>query len=259
MSGRTRIVFWTAICASCVWLAVAVAIGVAGVRRFFAGGFGSAGRSFLEILSVLGLTILPLAVLLLIVWAIRRRGSGRPLRGIARAFCPLMPAALLFTYAQAIQYLDVQAKIRRWTTGSITYVCAADYGSATADDLRLVEQRHPGKLSTWTVEGLRLTEQRRPGELGAWTVQWPGKKPIEAKSFDANTRSIGGSQGITWLEPDGRHMTAYLSFSDVLGEYGSPVIWISMVPGEQSGKPVNLDATGARKFTCGVDLASYRS
>jgi hypothetical protein len=237
---QTRIVFWTAICASCVWLIVAVAIGAAGIVRFSAGGFGSTGRAPLEILIVSGLTLLPLIVFLLIVRAIRRRSSGLPWRIIARALYPLIPVVLLNVYVGAVEYLGLQFDMRLRTIGSTTYVCSKnsitmEYDPAAAIDLRLTERRHPGKV-------------------GTWIVAWPGKKPIEATSFPANTGSIGGSQGLAWREPDGRHMTAYLSFSDLVGLYGPAGMWLSLVPGDQATKGATLDATASTKFTCGLDL-----
>jgi hypothetical protein len=157
-----------------------------------------------------------------------------------------MPAVFLATYTQAVQYLDFQSGARRWNSGSMTYICSTksrtfDYDSKTIGAIEL-----------------RLTEHRHPGNLGIWTVEWPGKKPIEAKSFLARTGSIGGSQGITWLEPNGRHMTAYLSFSDILSTYGPAGIWVSIVQGGASEKDVSLDAAASTKFTCGPDLASHR-
>lgn len=238
---QTRIIFWAAICASCVWLVVAAAIGMAGIVRFSAGGFGSIERDPLEILTVFGLTLLPLIILFLIIGAIRRRGSGQPLRIVARAFYPLIPVILLGTYVEAVQYLQSQFDARLRDTGSIAYVCSKtlvtmmDHDPAGATDLRLEERRHPGNP-------------------GTWIVMWPGKRPIEATSFPASTGSIGGSQGITWLEPDGRRMTAYLSFSDLVGAHGPAGVWISLVQGAPAARSVSLDTMASTKFSCGHDL-----
>ena len=241
---QTRIIFWAAICASCLWLVSAAAIGVAGIVRFSAGGFGSTGRDALEISTVFGLTLLPLIILLLIVRAIRHRRSGQPLRIVARAFYPLIPLILLGIYVEAVQYLQSQFDVRIRNTGSIAYVCSRtlvtmlDHDPAGAIDLRLEERRHP--LNS-----------------GTWIVTWPGKRPIEATSFPASTGSIGGSQGITWLEPDGQHMTAYLSFSDLVGTYGPAGIWVSLVQGDPAAKGVSLDAIASTKFSCGLDLKTF--
>lgn len=242
----TKIIFWTAICISCAWLVVAAAFDVGGFISFFAGGFGSSGRSLFEILIVFGLTAIPVAVLFLILRAIRRRASGRPFWVLARAVCPLIPAAFLVTYLDAVQYLDFLTHARLSSTGSITYVCSTKSRTFDYD---------PKTIGT--IE-LKLTEYRHPGSLGVWAVEWPGKKPIEAKSFRARTGSIGGSQGITWLEPNGQRMTAYLSFSDILSKYGPAGIWVSVLEGDPPEKAPGLFSSASPIFFCGPDPASRR-
>ena len=88
---QTKIIFWTAICVSSAWLIVTVAIDLVGILQFSAEEFSPIGRRPLEILIVFGLTLQPLIVLLLIVRAIRHRGSGQPLRKIARAAYDRVP------------------------------------------------------------------------------------------------------------------------------------------------------------------------
>lgn len=245
---QTQIIFWAAIFASCVWLALAIAVGVAGIHRFFAGGFKAPGHGPIEILIVSGFTLQPVLILLLIIRAVRLRDAGSPMRIVARALYPLAPAILLVGYARALQYLDFQSetrKIQRWSIGSITYNCSTS--SLTLD----YDPKTIGKIE------LRLTEFRHPGKLGKWVVGWPGKKLIEARSFSVNTGSIGGSQGIEWKEPDGRRMIAYLSFSDIMGEYGPAGIWITLLEDDVSGKFVSPTTTPSTKFTCGPNPASY--
>jgi len=242
----TKIIFWTAICTSSLWLIVSVAFDVRGFFQFFAGGFGPSGRGPLEILIVFGLTVLPLATLFLIVRAIRLRTSGRAIWVIARAFYPLMLAVFLTAYPDAIDLLDLQTRLRLWNTGSITYICSTKPRTFDFDS-----------KSTEAIE-LRLTEYRHRGKPSAWTVEWPGKKPLAVKSFDARTGSIGGSQGITWLEPHGQRMTAYLSFSDVISTYGPASIWISVLEGGPPETAPGQFVSASPNFFCGPDSASRR-
>lgn len=246
---RMTAIFWTAICASCIWFALAIAIVVGGNRLLFADGFCPSGRGTVEILIAVALTLQPVLILFLIVRAIRLRGAGSPLRIVVRALYPLVPAILLVGDVKALQYLDVQSEMRRvsqWSMGSITYVCSTysrtiDYNPTTIGAI-----------------ALRFREIRHPGKPGTWIVVWPGKKPIEARSFPIHTGSIGGSQGIDWREPDGRHMIAYLSFSDIMTEYGPAGFWATLVQSDLSAKLVNPVATPSTEFTCGPDPTSYR-
>jgi hypothetical protein len=245
---QTRIAFWAAICASCLWLVLTIAIGFAGIRQFTAHGFGPNGRGSIEILIILAVTLQPPIILFLIVRAIRSRNTGRPIWIVARALYPMVSAVLVIGWFGAIQYLFYQSELRmieRWRTGSIAYDCStysptADYNPKTIGptQLRLTEFRHPGKLSTVI-------------------FMWPGKKPIEAVSFQARTGSYGGSQGIAWREPDGRHMIAYLSFSDIMNEYGSASIWVALAQGDTALKVINPDTLPSTTFTCGPDPSSY--
>jgi hypothetical protein len=246
---RTTAIFWAATCISCVWFAFAAAIGVAGSQLLFADGFSPNGRGTVEILIAVALTFQPILILFLILRAIRRRGAGSPLRRIVRAFYPLVPALLLVGDVKALQYLDAQSEMRRvsrWSIGSITYVCSTS--SRTIDY----------HATTIGAVELRLKEIRHPGKPGTWIVVWPGKKPIEARSFPTQSGSIGGSRGIEWREPDGRHMIAYLSFSDIMTEYGPAGFWAVLVQSDRLLNFVNPATVPSTNFTCGPDLGSYR-
>lgn len=246
---QTKIAFWMAICASGLWLLLTIATAFAGIRDFIAHGFGPTGRGPIEILIVSAVTLQPPIILFLIVRAIRLRNDGHSLLIVVRALYPLALAVSLFAWPTALQYLDYQSEMRmihRWTTGSITYVCSAD-SPADFDPKRI------GPIQ------LRLTEFRHLGKLGTWIVAWPGKKPIDAVSFEARTGSYGGSQGIAWREPDGRHMIAYISFSDVINENGDRAsIWVALMQGDAELKAVDPDTIPSTKFTCGPDPTSYR-
>jgi hypothetical protein len=246
---QTKIAFWAAICVSCLWLVLTIAIGVAGIRQFTAHGFGPNGRGSIEILIVLAATLQPPIILFLIVRAIRFRNAGRPVWIVARALYPMASTIFVIGWFKAIQYLFYQSEMRmieRWRAGSITYVCstyspAADYNPKTIGPIQL-----------------RLTQFRHPGKLSTWIVAWPGKAPIKAASFEAHTGSIGGSQGIKWRQPNGRQMIAYVSFSDLMNEYGPASIWVALAQGDEALKAVNPDTLPSTRFTCGPDPNSYR-
>jgi hypothetical protein len=197
----------------------------------------------LEILAIAAFVLQPLLILALIIRAIRLRGEGQSRRTIARAFYPLASVLLLFA---EIPYLDFQTDARmtqKWTTGSITFVCSAQ---ALYADPKIIG-----------VGNLKLTEVRHRGKLSTWFVIWPGEAPIEAKSFDAHTGSIGGSQGINWQGRDGRQMTAYLSFTDAMTEYGSETLWGKLAQ-VTSDKVFTPESGADSTFTCQADPTTYR-
>jgi hypothetical protein len=101
-------------------------------------------------------------------------------------------------------------------------------------------------------------ERRHYGRLSDWAVAWPGMKPIAAVSFHARTGSIGGSQGIAWKDSDGRPMTAYLSFSDVMDHsYGTTETLVKLVQGDRQKNVPDFDAINPPDFHCTADRASY--
>lgn len=242
MARITKIAFWAVLFVSCVCLALTTFLGAAAIRFFFKEGFALAGRGPLEIAAVLGLVLQPFVVLFLIVRATRLQNTGRSLRIIARAFYPLFPIVLLPIWFDAARYLDSQFEKRRairWSVSGITYVCRTHAPSTD------------GKHGTARPPMLRLTEYRHSGRPGTWIVAWPGKTPIKVESFAVRTGSIGGSQGIRWREPDGRHMVAVLSFSDLVSELGPLGLWGEMAEGDTAAglsPPRAMPSTG---FDCG--------
>jgi hypothetical protein len=245
-----KIIFWAAICVSCVWLIFTIVTGLAADSRFFAGGFRATGRDPLEILIASAFALQPLAVLFLIVRAIRLRGEGRQLRIVARALYPLAPAVLLFGYVKALLYLDSQFEMRmelRRRTGSMTYLCWSNSPSG---------RRDPKKIGAPI---LRLIERRHPGQSSTWTVVWPGKKPIAAASFQASTGNIGGSEGIAWKDSHGRSMVAYLLFSDLVSSsYGTAGFLLLLVQSDVRESTPNLGAMRSTNFDCKPDAAYYQ-
>jgi hypothetical protein len=244
---QTKIVFWAAIIVSGVCLVLLAALDVVAIHSLFTRGLRPAELEPIEILNLSAFALLPPILLFLIIRAIRLRADGRTAWIIARAFYPLAVVALLMCFVFARNYFDIRSEIwrdARWTEGSIVHVCST-FSSTIDYDLRTIGSTR-----------LRLMEFRNPGKLSTWFVIWPGKAPIQTESFDVQTGSIGGSEGIKWREPDGTHRVAHLSFSDLMGEYGPSTIWVDIAQSDVAGKILNSDPMP--KLTCGPDPASYR-
>jgi hypothetical protein len=189
---------------------------------------------------------------LLILWAIIRayklRYQGGRISVIGRAALPLSTTLLIIaTIAGNIYYHDrlIRVAMGQRSTGSLTFNCSIT--SETVD----FDRKEIGPIE------LRITSTKRDGQQTRWTIQWPGKAPIPAERFDAATGSIGGSQGLSWIDTNGKPVSALLSFSDILGIYEPQSIWVTVVQAEQAQIQQKLDAGERRDFTCGPDPKSY--
>lgn len=120
--------------------------------------------------------------------------------------------------------------------GTVTYTCGRS-DTVDFDGVRV------GRTE------LSLVVRRRPGAPAAWQVRAPGAAAVPASTFVANTGSIGGSQGLRWRQADGSMATAVMSFSDLVGEFGSETIWFVRPPAD------GVDRTG---LVCGPDPKSFR-
>jgi hypothetical protein len=98
-----------------------------------------------------------------------------------------------------------------------------------------------------------------PGEAtDSWSVRYPEKQAISAESFRADTRSIGGSLGLQWVEPDGAPVLAFLSFSDIIGIDGPETVWVQLKAtnvtrnfGMNLVPAPDLNDPTFERFTCG--------
>lgn len=238
--------FWMAIALSGVCLTLAAWFGWEALR-FMAEGRGR-GLGYLQT-TVLALQ--PLALLGLIVWAIWRRSEGTAFRIIARALVPtlLMLSEVVAVYVAGNVLREAQdtRAYARSQTGSITWLCKP-VGFRPGDPLTVLEP-----------VTLRLTEQRKPGRAPNWVATWQGKKSVAVENFDVNTGSIGGSQGIRWQEADGRKMEAYLSFSDLLGEYGPVSMHLIAVESSLADKYTRGEVGNSANLECLPDPQSYRA
>lgn len=241
-----KAMFWAAIFASCVCLAV-VSASVAGGFWYISEHFGPSRRGLLESLMVLAWAALPFAALLLIVRAIRRRDALRPRQTIMRALYPLAALPLAFFCMKVLDYLNIQSLLRqqeRWSGSSVSYLCS---------------EFSPGPGSAPGRTKLKLVRQRHRGAPSTWTVVWPEQAPIKATSFQVDLGSIGGSQGIKWREPGGQAMTAYLSFSDLIIHYeASAGVTAHLFEGDIAENTRNLDTRTGQGFDCALDPSSYR-
>jgi hypothetical protein len=209
------------------------------ITQFTRGNLGSLGWNLFS-LAIYVRVILPLIVLSIIVWALRSRKSADTPRAAAGAIVPLLTMPLAFAGGTLIG-LDEQYRDWRSRTGSISYECGL-----TGFDTNVVGSE------------LVLTEVRHLEKESSWAVKWPGKTPINAVGFPYDSRSYGGSQGIKWQEVDGQAMTALLSFSDVISEYGRNQIWVVLVYGDASARSNDLYGLKTMSLTCGADPSSYR-
>ncbi len=189
-----KAIFWTAIVAACVCLAVVSASLAGAVRLYVSGHFGPPERGFLETLTVLVWASLPLIALWLIVRAIRRRDAARPRQTIVRALYPLAALPLVFFCMKALHHLDIQSLLRqheRWNSSSVSYACS---------------EFSPGPGSRTGRTKLKLARQRHPGSLSTLTIFWPEQAPIKAKSFPAD---LGSERRITGNQMAGAGRTSH--------------------------------------------------
>jgi hypothetical protein len=227
---------------SCAWFLLSVAIDLTLVRAILIGGFTVAGRDWIAALVTGFFLIHPLLVLCLIIRAIRRRNVGRPLRVLSRALLALAPALVIIGTALGLRYRDEQAwqkRVNHMKTYGISYVCS----QAADNDHKVIE--------------LRLVRTPRPNGLEGWTVARSREKPTKAVGFSIDTGSIGGSQGIRWTEPDGQHKVAYLSFSDLVAEFGTTTIFMEMRQDLVATPDFDPGRSPSTRLICNLDPANY--
>lgn len=248
MSRGWRIGYWAAMAISSAWFLFAL---VASGYLLFAGADGVwrvHDRPFTELIVGAMVIFQPLLILWAIIRAYKLRYQGGRISIIGRAALPLSTILLIIaTIAGNIYYHDrsIRVAMGQRSTGSLTFNCSTT--SETVD----FDRKEIGPIE------LRITSTKRDGQQTRWTIQWPGKAPISAERFDAATGSIGGSQGLSWSDTNGKPVSALLSFSDILGRYGPQSIWVTVVQAEQAQIQQKLDAGERRDFTCGPDPKSY--
>ncbi|MGC6330407.1 hypothetical protein [Rhizorhabdus sp. FW153] len=244
-----RLAFWGMLALSIGWLLLAVLIWPRSLEALIhqpllrkpSGSWAMVGVSIIALMQ-------PPALAWLIYRAVRGRYSRRAGALIVSAAAPLSTLAaiaLLMTTAKVLEKRALHEHEMRLSTGSISYVCEKDHPS--------VDFRRDAMRSTQLI----LTKHRHGDTPPTWTIAWPAEMAGAAANFDADTGSIGGSQGIQWRAARGRY-SATLSFSDVLGEYGTATIWLRMKRSDdrdfsRDSDPAYID------MTCGPDPESYRA
>ena len=249
MSMGWRIGFWAAMAISAAWFLLGLV--ASGGYLLFAGTDGAwrlHQRPFTELIVGAVVIVQPPFVLWAIIRAYKLRHDGAVVSAVGRAALPLSTILLIVATVAANFYNQnrlMKILMRQRSRGSITFDCSEK--SQTMD----FDRKTIGSIN------LRLTSTKRDGERRRWAVQWPGTAAIPAERFDARTGSIGGSQGLSWTDANGKHVSALLSFSDIIGPYGPETIWVTVVQAEQAKIRHELDAGERRDFTCGPDPKSY--
>lgn len=248
MSRGRSIGYWAVMVISGAWFLLAL---VASGYLLFAGVDGAwriHERLFTELIVGAVVIFQPLLILWVMLRAYKLRHQGTTLLIIGRAGLPLSTIFLIVATVTANIYNHnrlIKIAMRQQSTGSITFDCSTT--SETVD----FDRKKIGPVE------LRLMSTRRDGQPRRWTVQWQGQSSISAETFEASTGSIGGSQGLKWIDRNGRPRSALLSFSDILGPYGPQSIWVTLVEADSEGIQKELDAGRRIDFTCGPDPKSY--
>ena len=120
-----------------------------------------------------------------------------------------------FLVAHEIRQQRIQ-EILAGPVGWVTYRCSSfsktvDYNPKTIGPVELI-----------------LIAHYKDGQPTEWRVQRPGSPPIRTMNFNANTGSIGGSQGILWHNFIGKKSAATLSFSDIVHRGVPQTIWVEI-------------------------------
>ena len=188
------VAFWLAVAAS----ALACALVTLDCRDALRPLFWYAGaRDIGEMLLAIAVVLVPVALWGLLAWAVWR--PGRRWLRIGRALLPLLLALAVEDRVDDADGLLHAAAFAR--SPPSVWACAHDpMDGEPAGDLRLIEHH------------------RR--DAPEWQVQWPGRAAMAAVGARADRGSIGGSATITWAEPDGRRLRAFVSFSDIVGPHG---------------------------------------
>lgn len=253
MGRNWQIVYWIVMSLSGLWLLLS-AVASTGLLLDFARESERFDYHLIDKLVIGSIIVLqPLLTGWLITRGHRMRMTGSTPSIIARAVLPISTIALLFAAVAAKNYyqnliLNKRAMQDAWQARNktITYDCSRESKSVDFDPKQI------GVIS------LRLTSIRRDQQPDEWLVTWPDQTPISATNFDFDTGSFGGSQGIRWLSANGTNMVAILSFSDIVGRYGSHTIWVRIQEGNQTSTLEHLASVDPPDFTCGPNPETYQ-
>lgn len=244
-----NLAFWGILALSIGWLLLAVLIWPRSLEALIhqpllrkpSGSWAMVGVSIVALVQ-------PPALAWLIYRAVRGRHylrAGALIVSAATPLSSLAAIALLMATANMLEKRALREHEIHQSTGSISYVCEKNHPS--------VDFRRDAMGSVQLI----LTEHRHGDAPTTWTIAWPAEMAGAAANFDADTGSIGGSQGIQWQAARGRY-SATLSFSDLLGEYGTATIWLRMKRSDdrdfsRDSDPAYID------MTCGPDPESYHA
>jgi hypothetical protein len=236
--------FWVALSVSCLWFLIATAVDLYVLVTVVRDGHL---RPVWAIILLIPSIALPTTIGWGILNAIRLPRGNTATLIVSRALAPLwtLGALVVLFGAIAIYKNWMRARIeQQQRTGSISFNC--------------VETKKTSETSPSDSVKLRITELRRLPGFGDWTINWPKKTPIKAESFHADTGSIGGSQGFRWRDTDGRQLIAFVSFSDLINDFGPSDIRVAVVPRPLTSVQSKIYAGAAAYYTCDPDPKSYR-
>jgi len=236
VSGKGwQIGFWLALVVSIGWLCVALLSWPGAIRP---GPFINQGVPVTEVLPQLFLIIQPPVVTWLIVKALRGRKRRYGWRLIASASVPLLG---FFVFVFLVEFAEYHRRHQEFvlrepgTKIRTNYICERNHKAV--DFHRNMMERVDLKLTSIVVVGAKKL----------WLIQEPGQAIRYARTFSYDTGSIGGSEGIKWVDAGGVTRTAAISFSDIHDRLGPASIWIEMPPSSLTQPAEEWHPT----FTCG--------
>jgi NADH-quinone oxidoreductase subunit H len=85
-----------------------------------------------------------------------------------------------------------------------------------------------------------------------WTIINTDGSKIATKLIPYDTTSIGGSEGLSWVNDEGVKQQAFLSFSDIRGEMGAESVWVQFGSFDPNALgtvcgPIAVDKIGKQK------------
>lgn len=234
-----KVIFWAGLTLTAAWLLLLVTLGF---LMLYSGAFdGGIYHAPAERLVRLLVLVSPLGATAVAVRAFFLRQDRPKLAGLALIFLPPVTTAIMFAGQGLDNHLRAQRIIAegiRRSHSSVTFVCGEDDGASSR-------------------QGLKISTIWQPTKRRNWVVAWNGKPPVPVEQFEAHTGFIGGSLGMAWRDNRGNPISAQVSFSDVIGNYGPTKMFVSLAEATPADLQRKIDRNDYRRFYCVPDPASY--